>query len=707
MFRVAPLLADPFQPFSAQAEAELSFMSGVDGGGDAATDAYWPLWGGPGENVAHKWGSVAPGSSGGVVSYYFYPTANWTSAEQGILTAGLALWSAVANITFVQTDNFDAASIAFNRDPYGNVTGTAFSEVGPAGNGFVATEQAAETSFDTGQYGWSNLASFTTAGGYGVDTVIHEEGHLLGLGHAGPYNGSADPLIQQFGPYDSRQWSLMSYINPWQASEYAAAYPVAGTSWGVGADGFYREPTTWMPLDILAAQRLYGVATSTPLSGGQTFGFNCNIAGPIGQFFDFTINAAPVVTLWDEGVGNTLDVSGFSAPAVVDLRPGAFSSVDGMTNDIGIAWGTAIDNAVGGAGDTTFVVNGRSDSIVGGGGWNEAVFASPGGNYADKYAGPARIVSGAGAQDTLVSVGALAFVGGASTVASNVGGSIQLSGGRNALFLGAASFQVQLGGADTLVATSGYTQVTAAGAAGAAGDWVFAQEGGLVFQGGATPDTVVGGAVTVLGGSAGITAYGSGELVAHGGAGYNVFASFAGSSETVQGGAGGGLLVGGAAGNNHLSANGGSTIIFGGGAGDQIDLTNAASDTVVLGGGAETVDATAAGAGDVVYAGSGNDLVMGGAGEDYVAVGQGNDTLSFGGGINAMLCINGRAGGVDVVTDWDPSRDYVFLIGYGGAADAQAAAAQVQAGGNTLVTLADRTQIWFMGTHGVAQSSFA
>jgi serralysin len=706
MFRAAAqaALATPFTPFSTVVQDEVSYMSGVDGNGDVAPNCWWQYE----DSFARKWGSAIAGSASGVVTYAFDPTTPWNPADQAMIQAGMALWSAVTNITFVEASDPDSAALLFHFDNNGfAATGTYESPVGPAtvGTPYMGVNQSAAVVFDPSQLNISGLNSFTSYGGYGVDTVIHELGHVLGLGHAGPYNGDVDAETQQFGPYDSRQWSLMSYINPWQAAEYSASYTVTGTEWGTSADGYYREPTTWMPLDILAAQRLYGVATNTPLSGGQVFGFDCNIPAPIGQFFDFTVNTAPVVTLWDEGEDNTLNLSGFSAPAVVDLRPGAFSSVDGMTNDIGIAFGTSIDTVIGGTGDTTYVLNAQSDSVVGGGGNDTVEYEGSGANFTDTYAGPSQTLDGSGVDDTLVNIAALEFLGGANTIASNVGGAITVAGGDNALFLGPATFQVQLGGADTLIAGQGYTVATAAGAAGSPGDLVFAEEGGLVFYGGASPDTVTGGAVTVFGGSGGVTAYGSGDLLVDGGAGYNIAASF-GGSETVQAGAGGGLLVGGIAGNNHLNATGGPAIIFAGGSGDQIDLANAATDTVLMAGGPETVDATAASGQAVVYAGSGNDVLTGGSGADLFSAGSGNATLTGGSDLNAYIFGDGASGGIDVITNWDPARDYVFLIGYGASADAQAVASEVQSGGNTLVVLADHTQIWFLNTYGVARSSF-
>ena len=80
-----------------------------------------------------------------------------------------------------------------------------------------------------------------------------------------------------------------------------------------------------MPLDILAAQALYGAPTSTPLSGGQTFGFHSNITGPSGIFFDFTQNTNPILTLWDSGSNNTLDLSGWITLAMHKLTGNTFT----------------------------------------------------------------------------------------------------------------------------------------------------------------------------------------------------------------------------------------------------------------------------------------------------------------------------------------------------------------------------------------------
>ena len=174
-----------------------------------------------------------------------------------------------------------------------------------------------------------------------------------------------------FSAYDIRLWSIMSYIDAWDSSAaFFADYPVTGTT-----DLF---PNTPMILDILAAQRLYAVPTSGPLaSGGQVFGFNSNIDSSIARYFDFTLNTNPFITIWDGGLNNTLDVSGWSTPANINLEPGSFSSVNGQVNNIAIAWNTVIETAVGGSGDDT--INGNAyDNVLLGGPGSDLITGGPG-----------------------------------------------------------------------------------------------------------------------------------------------------------------------------------------------------------------------------------------------------------------------------------------------------------------------------------------
>jgi serralysin len=376
------------------AEGEVAFLSGVTSSNTVASPSFW-TWKGNNPATysttsdAAKWGSPTPGTSGGTVTYWFDTASAWTLTERSALVSGLDLWSAEANIAFALAPSAAGANFIFYREPNdpNHSSGSAFffdpnSTSTAVGSGSLGQfSNAAHIAIDTRVAGFGPIGdSFSTYGGYPYQTLVHEEGHLIGLGHGGPYNGSVDSAHQQFSAYDSRLWSLMSYINPWDTSaKYYGSYPVTGTNWGTISDGqyyYYYEPTTPMILDILAAQRLYGPATSGPLAdGGEIFGFNSNITGLISRYFDFTVNTHPVITIWDGGTNNTLDLSGWSAPATINLNPGTFSSANFETNNIGIALGTIIQTAIGGGGNDTFILNSYNDTIDGRAGTNTVVFS--------------------------------------------------------------------------------------------------------------------------------------------------------------------------------------------------------------------------------------------------------------------------------------------------------------------------------------------
>ncbi len=378
---------------------EVAFLTGVKADGTLTPTSYWG-WNGDNPATynstwtsARKWGTPTAGTAGGTVDYYFDPGSNWSATEQAQLASGLALWAAVANISFVQTTDSSKAQITFTRGHDGGAyTYTIYNgTVGSCLNGgtTLGTIVSAPVSIDTSVAGFGPInGNFSTYGGYPIETFIHEEGHALGLGHAGPYNGSVNTGTQQFSAFDTRQWSLMSYINPGGSAKFSSQYSVTGTNWG----GAY--PTTLMPLDILAIQRLYGVAVNTPLGGGQTFGFNCNIDPSIKQYFDFTVNKKPIITIWDKGTNNTLDLSGFSSASTINLNAGTFSSTAGLTNNIGIAFDTAVDKLVCSAGANTVTCNNDGDTIIGGtgndlfiGGTGNDVFNGGGGTNTVKYSG--------------------------------------------------------------------------------------------------------------------------------------------------------------------------------------------------------------------------------------------------------------------------------------------------------------------------------
>lgn len=357
---------------------QVTFLVGVNEENVTAATSF-ETWNGsttaPGYNDASsatKWGDPTPGR-GAVVSYFFTAASNWTASERDAWRGGLDLWTAVANITFVEAPNAGSANFVITRGNDGGAHATFGGEhvtvdIGsetlntPPDNGSVVSiDTSAVPSF--GPIG----QDLTAGGGYPLSTVVHELGHIIGIGHGGPYNSNVNPLVQQYSAFDTTMWTLMSYINPdTTGTKYFSEYTVTGTRWDD------HDPLTPMMLDILAVQRLYGVATSGALTGGNhVFGFNSNITGYIGRFYNFSINQHPVITLWENGTNNTFDVSGFSQNATINLTPGTFSSVGGLVNNVAIAFDTVIETAIGGSGDDTIRASNVSSTLIGGGGTDQ------------------------------------------------------------------------------------------------------------------------------------------------------------------------------------------------------------------------------------------------------------------------------------------------------------------------------------------------
>jgi serralysin len=191
-------------------------------------------------------------------------------------------------------------------------------------------------------------------GTFAFRTFLHEIGHALGLKHPGNYDaisGGTD------GPYlpaeeDNAQYSVMSY----------AAHPHTTI-----------EPRTPMLHDVAALQYLFGANRS-------------HAAGD-----DVHVVRREVATIWDAGGHDRLDAGAETSGVALDLGEGRFSSTGGLIDNLAIAFGVAIEDATGGAGDDTLAGNALANRLEGG----------PGGDLLDGLKG-ADLTAGGPGDDTHV-----------------------------------------------------------------------------------------------------------------------------------------------------------------------------------------------------------------------------------------------------------------------------------------------------------------
>ena len=266
-------------------------------------------------------------------------------------------------------------------------------------------------------------------GQYGLQTLNHELGHTLGLSHPGNYNfgddtdgdGVPDPITYEGDAFyfqDSHQYTIMSYFDSFETGNDQI-------DWNLMR---FVYPSTPMVHDIAVIQQKYG-ADMTTRTGDTTYGFNAtaDVTNAAMRFEDNEM--ITIFSVWDAGGNDTLDLSGYDSNSVIDLRPGAYTSAGGpgeqltlaeinannaaaglgsrtaaydlyfggrpganegvpwseivdtdfvMDNNIGIAYGTTIENAIGGGGDDQLNGNAAANKLTGGAGADTFIFVDDG-----------------------------------------------------------------------------------------------------------------------------------------------------------------------------------------------------------------------------------------------------------------------------------------------------------------------------------------
>ena len=176
-----------------------------------------------------------------------------------------------------------------------------------------------------------------TTSNAGVEILLHEIGHVLGLKH--PFDHEdADGDIGQ-GPFlsgfeDDGRYTLMSYNT--DDTPYQLAYS---------------------PLDLAALQYMYGPALQA--AAGDT---------------NWVLSAERANIIGDGSGRDTLDASAFGGGVTIDLRPGYWGYLGTQADSIvkaaqvTVNFGTVIENLRGGAGDDSLHGNEAANRIEGGAG---------------------------------------------------------------------------------------------------------------------------------------------------------------------------------------------------------------------------------------------------------------------------------------------------------------------------------------------------
>ncbi|MCB4770666.1 M10 family metallopeptidase C-terminal domain-containing protein, partial [Ancylobacter sp. Lp-2] len=204
-------------------------------------------------------------------------------------------------------------------------------------------------------------------------TVLTMFGHALGLKPTDMPGGVADAIVP--AEYDALEYSVMS----------RRSYPggPAGSTFSAEA---YGHPQTFMALDILALQTLYG-ANYSYFDTDTVYSWDPATGQMTAQGAKFAIPAVNklFMTIWDGSGVDTYDMSNFAGPVSIDLAPGGASLTSqaqrASLGDGVYARGTVynsflfdgnpaslIENAIGGSANDTLRGNVGNNVLNGGGG---------------------------------------------------------------------------------------------------------------------------------------------------------------------------------------------------------------------------------------------------------------------------------------------------------------------------------------------------
>jgi Ca2+-binding RTX toxin-like protein len=202
----------------------------------------------------------------------------------------------------------------------------------------------------------------------------------------------------------------MSYF-PANADDPAVDRTGGGQTSDITGDGI--NAATPLIYDILAIQQKYG-ADPTTRTGDDTYGFHARLSGPWRPVFAFDTgaNPDPVIAIYDAGGHDTLDASGYATNQRISLVPGTHSDIGQLTQNVGIAFRTVIEDAVGGAGNDRITGNAAANHLQGGAG-NDRIRGGTGDDMLEGGTGSDRLIGDSGDDRLAGGAGADRLLGGA------------------------------------------------------------------------------------------------------------------------------------------------------------------------------------------------------------------------------------------------------------------------------------------------------
>ena len=285
-----------------------------------------------------------------------------------------------------------------------------------------------------------------TPGTYVYATLVHENGHGMGLKHAHETSLGISGTVMPTA-LDTLEYTIMTYRS-YEGDALGDGY--------VNEDGGF--PTTYMIVDIAALQYLYGAdfgtnATNSVYTWNATTG-QMSING-VGQVTP--ADNRVFMTVWDGGGVDTYNLSNYGDGTLLDLRPGAHCGLDvdqlahlnfyeggtpilargNVFNAVQYQGNNAslIEHGIGGGGADLMIGNQIANSLTGGGG-NDNISGNEGNDSLSGDAGKDKM--NGGTQNDLMTGGLandkLTGGGGHDTLIGGAGADVHKGSGGNDVF---------------------------------------------------------------------------------------------------------------------------------------------------------------------------------------------------------------------------------------------------------------------------------